>query len=127
MILIFLLVFGLSSYSALSETTNANTNDNAVLSDYALDIQQGKESIANDQEAQNNQARVLENEIVSGRDKDRILTVETKIHPWEVRREDKNSKNESNKGQKNNSQNRNKGNEPENNGNSDGNSKGNDK
>ncbi len=59
-----------------------------VVSDYALDVQQGKQSVNNDAEAQNNQKEVAENENIEAHEETEAVEPKEEIEPEEAKEPD---------------------------------------
>ena len=55
-----------------------------IVSDYALDVQQGKQSVNNDVEAQNNQKDVTDNESIEAHEETEAVEPVEKIEPKEA-------------------------------------------
>lgn len=55
-----------------------------TVSDYALDVQQGKQSVNNDTEAQNNQKDVIDNESIEAHEEIEAVEPVEKIEPKEA-------------------------------------------
>lgn len=67
--------------SAPSPTVPATS---IIMSDYALDVQQGKQSVNNDIEAQNNQKKVIDNESIEAHEETEAVEPVEKIEPKEA-------------------------------------------
>lgn len=109
LLLTFLLVLS-TSYAQTQAISPNPTGSIMVISDYAKDVKEGKNSLLNDTAAQNNQKDVKNNENIEGKEETEMVETVENIEPQEALEPQENIENDSEVNDSNNVQNDQKGN-----------------